>query len=157
MTDNADNPSRGRMLLSHNFALSSSEVHPLERAQFANVFSQGLESHSSIDCTAIDNPHWMVELCYPLEQYAPSEIGQLCAEALANYRTAHKREDFYVMALGGMKTTPATSLPPSLQTGEWGVDIVETASPEAFLQEINWDKLAGTKPLSDIFKIEYPV
>jgi hypothetical protein len=157
MTDNADNPSPARMLLSHNFALSKSDVHPLNREQFAAVFSQGLAGQTGIDCSAIDNPHWIVEVRYDASQYSPQAIAQRCANTLATYRKNDKKEDFYIMALGGVKTTPATSAPPSLQTGEWGVDVVETASPEAFLAELNWDKLAGAKPPAEIFRIDQPV
>jgi Protein of unknown function (DUF2656) len=157
MTNNADNPSRGRMLLSHNFALSKSDVHPLNREQFAAVFSQGLTGQTGIDCSPIDNPHWIVEVRYDTGQYSPQDIGQRCADTLATYRRTDKKEDFYIMALGGEKTTPATSGPPSLQPGEWGVDVVETASPEEFLAELNWDKLAGAKPSSEIFRIDQPV
>lgn len=149
------------MLLSHNFALnqtgSHGEVHPLNREQFAEVFTEGLGRQVGIDCTPIDNPHWVVEVSYDAGRYSAKEVGQLCADTLAQYRIDHKEESFYVMALGGVKTTPPTGKLPSLQTGEWGVDIVETASPEEFLEEINWDRLAAAKPAEAIFRIDHPV
>lgn len=169
MTDNPDNRSDGRMLLSHNFSLSRSqgntgnnsgstvEVHSLNREQFAKVFIEGLDVQVGVSCTAIDNPHWVVEVSYDADRYSAKEVGQLCADTLAQYRIEHKEENFYVMALGGVKTTPPTGKLPSLQTGEWGVDMVETASPEEFLEEINWDKLAGAKPAEAIFRIDHPV
>lgn len=61
------------------------------------------------------------------------------------------------MALGGVKNTPATSPLPALQTGEWGVDMVEAANPQEFLDEINWDKLSSAKPAEDIFRIDCAV
>jgi hypothetical protein len=174
MTDNPDSPSSGRMLLSHNFALTQSvatenSVHPLNTEQFAEVFTQALnpDSGSNADsnpngsnqlkCSAIDNPHWIVEVCYDARSYSPAQIGQLCADTLASYRTNRQEKGFHIMALGGVKTTPATGAHPSLQPGEWGVDVVETAEPEAFLEEISWDKLAGAKPAEAIFKIERSV
>ncbi|MEL6775968.1 MAG: DUF2656 family protein [Cyanobacteria bacterium J06597_16] len=153
MTDNLD----GRMLLSHNFALTQGEVHPLNREEFAEVFSKGLDAQAGITCLLIDNPHWVVEVSYEASRYTPAEAGQLCIDALAKYRTEHKTAGFYVMALGGKKTTPPTGALPSLQTGEWGVDVVETADPKEFLEEINWDKLAGAKPAEDIFNLQHSI
>ena len=149
------------MLLSHNFALSNirrnDEVHSLNREQFAEVFTEGLDAQVGVECVRIDNPHWVVEVSYDADRYSAKEVGQLCADTLAQYRIEHKEENFYVMALGGVKTTSPTGKPPSLQTGEWGVDIVETASPEEFLEEINWDKLAAAKPAEAVFRIDHLV
>lgn len=145
----------GRMLLSHNFTLTDGDVHPLSREEFAEVFSKGLAAQAGIECVLIDNPHWVVDVSYETGRYVPAEVGQLCADALAKYRQEHQTEGIYVLALGGKKTTPPTGAPPSLQTGEWGVDVVETATPREFLEEINWEKLAGAKPADDIFQIEH--
>lgn len=153
MTDNLD----GRMLLSHNFTLTEGEVHPLNREEFAEVFSKGLNETAGINATLIENPHWVVDVAYATSQYSPAEAGKLCIDALAAYRADHKKAGFTIMALGGKKTTPATGAPPSLQTGEWGVDVVETAAPDEFLEEINWDKLSGTKPADDIFRIDHAI
>ena len=143
------------MLLSHNFTLIEDETHPLNREEFAEVFIQGLDAQTGVSCSAIENPHWVVEVRYDTDQYAPSEVGQLCVETLAKYRADHQSEGFYVMALGGLKTTSPTGAPPSLQAGEWGVDIVETRDPNMFLEEINWHKLAGAKPSENVFKVDY--
>ncbi len=145
------------MLLSHNFALLEGEVHPLNREEFAEVFTEGLDSTAGINCALIDNPHWIVEVSYDTEEYTPTEVGQQCINTLATYRKAHSKKDFTIMALGGVKNTPATSPAPSLQTGEWGVDVVETRDPDDFLEEINWHKLSAAKPAEDIFKIDYAV
>jgi hypothetical protein len=153
MTDNLD----GRMLLSHNFALSDHNVHPLSREEFSAVFSQGLAIQVGIDCQLIDNPHWIVEVRYETSRYSPAEVGQLCADTLAQYRIANQNEGFYVMTLGGLKTTPPTGGPLALQTGEWGVDVVETRSPQEFLEEISWERLTAAKSAESIFKIEHPV
>ncbi len=142
------------MLLSHNFTLIESEVHPLNRIEFGEVFTQGLSEIAGLTCTAISHPHWVVEVSYDAQKYTPTEVGQHCADTLVAYRKSHTQKDFTVMALGGVKDTPATSPSPALQTGEWGVDMVETSDPQEFLEEINWDKLAGAKPAEDIFKID---
>lgn len=159
MTDNSTSPStgQGRMLLSHNFTLTESDVHPLNRPEFADVFSKGLEAIEGISCDLIENPHWVVEVNYDANKYTPTEVGEQCAQALVNYRKSHSNSGFTVMALGGIKTTPATSPAPSLQTGEWGVDVVETVSPEEFLEEINWEMLAGAKPPENVFRIDEAV
>ncbi|MFK8186043.1 MAG: DUF2656 family protein [Phormidesmis sp.] len=153
MTDKLD----GRMLLSHNFTLTQGDVHPLNREEFAAVFAQGLSAHSGITAGLIDNPHWVVDVSYEAARYTPAQVGQMCAEILATYRKGHNSKGFTVMALGGEKTTPPTGAPPSLQTGEWGVDVVESANTEEFLEEINWDKLAGAKPPEQIFRIDVSV
>ncbi|MEL7069229.1 MAG: DUF2656 family protein [Cyanobacteria bacterium J06581_3] len=150
MTDN----SQGRMLLSHNFALPEGEVHSLNREEFADVFVKGLADAEGVSCQLIDNPHWIVEVTYDTQKYAPTDIGNKCADTLAAYRKNRDKKEFTVMALGGVKDTPATSPSPSLQTGEWGVDIVETKDPESFLEEINWEKLSGVKPAEDIFRVD---
>ena len=153
MTDKLD----GRMLLSHNFTLTEGNVHPLNREEFAEVFAQGLSNHSGISASLIDNPHWVVDVSYETARYTPAQVGQLCAETLATYRKQNQADGFTVMALGGEKTTPATGAPPSLQTGEWGIDVVESVNPQDFLDAINWDKLAGAKPPEQIFRIDVSV
>ena len=108
-----------------------------------------------MDCTSIDNPHWVVEVGYDATQYSPTDIGQMCADALATYRqNSSDQKSFTIMALGGVKNTPSSAPAPALQTGEWGVDLVETVEPEVFLEEIKWEKLAGAKPAEDVFRID---
>ncbi|MGC1310512.1 MAG: DUF2656 family protein [Phormidesmis sp.] len=152
----ADQPD-SRMLLSHNFALPESEVHSLNREEFADVFVKAFADKVAIDCALIDNPHWIVEVRYAKVRYTAEDAGKLCAEALANYRQQSSAKGFTVMALGGIKTTPPTGGPPSLQLGEWGVDVVETRAPDEFLAEINWDRLSKAKPLDSIFKVDVAV
>ena len=143
------------MLLSHNFTLAESEVHPLNREEFAEIFVKALNDEAGIDCAAIDNPHWVVEVRYETNRYSPLEVGQHCLDALAKYRISHGSKGFHIMALGGLKTTPPTGAPPSLQKDEWGVDIVETRDPDMFLEEINWNKLAGAKLPGDVFRVDH--
>ncbi|PZO19770.1 MAG: DUF2656 domain-containing protein [Leptolyngbya foveolarum] len=145
------------MLLSHNFALLEGEIHPLNRAEFAEVFSQAFADKAGIGATYIENPHWVVEVRYAKVRYTAKSAGELCAETLANYRKDSKAAGFTVMALGGLKTTPPTGGPPSLQQGEWGVDVVETKQPDEFLDEINWDKLTAAKPADSVFRIDQSI
>lgn len=152
MTDKSDS---GRMLLSHNFALPENEVHSLNREEFAEIFVKALNDQSGMECGAIETPHWVVEVRYETGRYSPLEVGQRCVEALAKYRSDHKSKGFQIMALGGLKNTPPKGAPPSLQTNEWGVDVVETRDPDRFLEEINWDKLTGAKPPESVFKVDH--
>ena len=146
------------MLLSHNFTLIESEVHPLNREQFADVFIKGLSEKPDVDCALIENPHWVVEVNYSADAHSPTEVGQLCIDALATYRMdSGDKKSFTIMALGGIKNTPTTAPAPSLQTGEWGVDIVETAEPDVFLEEINWETLSHAKSAEDVFKLDREV
>ena len=152
----ADQPD-SRMLLSHNFTLPESEVHPLNRAEFAEVFSKAFEDKAGIEAAYIENPHWIVEVRYAKVRYTPESAGELCVQTLSDYRRESKADGFVVMALGGRKTTTPKSGETSLQQGEWGVDMVETKSPDEFLEEMNWEKIAGAKPADSIFKIDKTV
>lgn len=146
-----------RMLLSHNCTLSADQVSPLSRQDFANVFISGLKSHLEIQCSLIENPHWMVEVLFDPQQKSPTDVAALCAQSLGAQRSAQasKNIDRYtVMLLGGLKTTPAMgNSPTSLQPDEWGVDVVETTSPEQFLASLNWESVTANKPSEQIFKV----
>jgi len=149
----------GRMLLSHNYNLSNNELPPLSREAFAQIFIDGLQAKSSIDCRLIENPHWVVEIIFPTAEFAPQEIGQMCGDILTTNRKS-KQTDYKLITdtliLGGKKTTLASSASPtSLQIGEWGVDVVETVQADVFLAEINWDVMIADKPQDGIFKLEF--
>ena len=146
------------MLLSHNFDLRHSELPALKREDFAQVFIDGLEGKEGVKCSYIQNPHWVVEIIFPTDKYEPKAIGQMCGEILTSKRNQQSEGKLTTdtLILGGRKTTPATSMSPtSLHTGEWGVDVVETAQANAFLASINWDKLSADKPSDGIFKLEF--
>ena len=146
------------MLLSHNFNLNNNELPALNREEFAQVFIDGLKEKDTISCSYIKNPHWVVEILFPADEFAAKEIGQMCGDILVNKRKSDRPDaklSTDTLILGGKKTTPVTSpSPTSLQTGEWGVDVVETAQGDAFLASINWDNLTADKPSDGIFKIE---
>ena len=150
--------STGRMLLSHNFDLRHSELTVLKREDFAQVFIDGLAEQKEIQCSYIDNPHWVVEIIFPIDKFEPKAIGQICGEILTTKRKSQQTSKLTTdtLILGGRKTTPATSMSPtSLHTGEWGVDVVETLQGDAFLAAINWDTLSANKPSDGIFKLEF--
>ncbi|MBT9317573.1 DUF2656 domain-containing protein [Leptothoe spongobia] len=144
-----------RMLLSHNCTLPEGQVSTLSRADFANVFIEGLKAHGDIQCSLIENPHWMVEVLFSTQ--SPTDIAALCAQSLASQRVAEPDKQINrhtVMLLGGLKTSPAIGTSPtSLQPGEWGVDVVETVSPDQFLAGLNWDTVTASKPPEQIFKV----
>lgn len=150
--------STGRMLLSHNFNLRNYELPALNREEFTQIFIDGLQGKEKIKCGLIDNPHWIVEIIFPTDQFEPKEIGQICGDILTSKRKSQQPDSKAVidtLILGGRKTTPATSMSPnSLQIGEWGVDVVETIQADVFLQEIAWSQMTASKPSDGIFKIE---
>ena len=145
------------MLLSHNFNLNNNELPALNREEFAQVFIDGLKEKENISCSYIENPHWVVEIIFPTENFEPQTIGQMCGEILTNKRksqTDSLKTD--TLILGGKKTTPVNSASPTaLKPGEWGVDVVETPKADAFLTSINWEILTEGKPSDGIFKIEF--
>ena len=149
---------RGRMLLSHNFDLYDKVFDELTREEFAQVFIDALNSKDNIDVSFIDNPHWNVEILFSTTEFTPQKIGKLCAQALKQKRLQHKTETAKlpnILILAGKKTTPPiNSSPSSLQPGEWGVDVVETASVSTFLTAIRWEERIYTRPVENIFKIE---
>ena len=148
----------GRMLLSHNFDLQDSVFPQFSREEFAQVFIDGLQEHQNITCSSIDNPHWMVEIIFPSDEFSADKIGQFCAEILEQKRKSQKPDNVKlpdILILGGKKTTPPMSnSPTSLQSGEWGVDVVETDSANGFLTALNWEERVKDKPIDRVFKIE---
>ena len=150
----------GRMLLSHNFNLYNNELPALNREQFAQVFIDGLKGKDNITCRYIENPHWIVEIIFPTQEFEAQEIGQICGEILTSKRKKDLAESKLTtdsLILGGKKTSPvANNLPNTLQPGEWGVDVVETAEADAFLTAINWEILIEGKSSDDIFRIDFP-
>ena len=148
----------GRMLLSHNFDLYDKVFDELTREEFAQVFIDALNSKDNIDVSFIDNPHWNVEILFSTNAFSPQKVGELCAQALQKQRQQQKPETAKmpnILILAGKKTTPPlSSSPTSLQPGEWGVDVVETASVSTFLTAIRWEERIYTRPVENIFKIE---
>ena len=147
----------GRMLLSHNFTVSDDQVPALSRAAFAEVFQAGLKADTGLQCAPIEHPHWQVEIRFPPDQLSPAQVGEWCAQTLAAQRRSQSPDQSIptILILGGLKTTPPTSdSPTALQPGEWGVDVVETDSGEAFLQSIGWEATIAQRPPESVFKVE---
>jgi hypothetical protein len=147
------------MLLSHNFDVSPDDVPALSREEFTDVFRLGLLAHPDLQCRLIQHPHWIVEILFSTQAFSPKQIGERCAQALADKRQAQALGSEAmpeILILGGVKTTPPTSTDPdALQPGEWGVDVVETQSGAAFLTAIAWEATIAQKPTESIFKVEW--
>jgi Protein of unknown function (DUF2656) len=144
------------MLLSHNFDLKDGKTPALSREAFTQVFIDGFRTHPEVKCRQVDNPHWIVEIVCTDGFLTPQQVGEKCAQILSNSRQQSLGKiDFDILILGGIKTTPATSnSPDALQPNQWGVDVVETNSGEAFLRSISWATTIAGKPLDTIFKVE---
>jgi hypothetical protein len=142
------------MLLSHNFNISPEVVPALSRTEFTAIFAENLGDQ--IQCQMLDNPHWIVEVLFPIDLFSPQQVGEMCAQALANQRQPTAKLE--ILILGGLKTTPPTSdSPAALQPGNWGVDVVETSSSVEFLRSIDWDNMIADKPAENIFRVERSV
>jgi len=148
--------STARMLLSHNFDVSPDILPELSREEFTKIFEDGFKNFKGMQCRQISHPHWITEVLFPIADFSPEQVGQLCAQAMSTQRQPLNKEFIpEILALGGMKTTPPTSNSPNaLQPQEWGVDIVETLSGATFLQTISWDATVASKPSDQIFKVE---
>ena len=148
----------GRMLLSHNFDMPEGVFPPLSREDLTQVFAEGLSQYSQIKCRQLKHAHWMVEILFSTHDFAPPQVGELCAEALVDKRKSQgKVDDSFpdVLILAGFKKTPPLSDDPeALQTGEWGVDVVETPSADSFLLAMGWEVKTSGKSIEDVFKVE---
>lgn len=144
------------MLLSHNFDISPDILPALSREAFAQVFQSGLSALPNLHCRLINHPHWTVEILFASPEFSAQQVGELCAQALAEQRSSYitSAASPDILVLGGLKTTPPTSTSPdALQPGEWGVDVVETPSGDRFLQGIAWEATIAQKPPDSIFKV----
>jgi hypothetical protein len=141
------NISQGRMLLSHNFNIQSGQVPALSRSEFTAIFQAGLGA--GYQCQEVESPHWIVEVLFASDR-SPLAVGEAVATALA----AARKGDVEILALGGLKSTPPTSTAPgALQTGEWGVDVVETADGEEFLRSIDWANTVNARSSETFFEV----
>ena len=147
------------MLLSHNFDVTPDIIPTLSREEFAEVFRIGLSDRPSCQSRLVNHPHWTVEIVFDRNLFTPSQIGEFCAQALADKRISQgiaPQSLPEILVLGGVKTTPPTNdSPDALQTGDWGVDVVETLVGDTFLKNISWDVTIASKPIKEIFKVEH--
>ncbi|AGY57828.1 DUF2656 domain-containing protein [Gloeobacter kilaueensis] len=146
------------MLLSHSFDIPEEIVVRLRPEAIARIFIDSLSLFADIDCRFLENsPYWLLEILFPIAEISPEQIGQLCAKALVQRRTEQQaggwlRSD--VLVLGVLRTNPTrSSSPDALQPGNWGVDIVETASSEQFLKAIGWEAKIAQQPADAFFKL----
>lgn len=148
---------KGRMLLAHNFNLTEDILPQLTRIEFTNIFSDYLKDHKNITFHQLNHPHWMVEILFNLDEINPFQVGELCIQALVEKRKSQIKNINSLpntLFLAGKKTTPPISdNPEGLQTGEWGVDLVETTSADEFLREIGWQEKTAHKTENEVFKI----
>ncbi|NEN93995.1 MAG: DUF2656 domain-containing protein, partial [Okeania sp. SIO3H1] len=121
-------------------------------------FNDCFNKKPKIKSRQLNHPHWMVEILFENQVFSPPQVGEKCAEALIEKRTIQKNDKDLivdVLILGGLKKTPPLSdSPDTLQTGEWGIDVVETHSAETFLNILNWEEKTAGKTIENIFKIE---
>jgi hypothetical protein len=106
------------------------------------VFRDHMQIHDGISCQRMDHPHWIVDIRFPMDQILPSQVGEWCAQALAQKRRSQNLDATpRTLVLGGLKTTPATSnAPGALQPGEWGV------LWKLYLQKISCKRSIGRLP-----------
>ena len=143
--------SQGRMLLSHNFNIQSDQIPALSRSEFTAIFQAGLGAE--YQCQEVASPHWIVEVLFPGDR-SPLVVGEAVATALA----AARKADVEILALGGLKSTPPTSTAQgALQPGEWGVDVVETANGQEFLQSIDWANTVSSRSAETFFEVRRAV
>jgi hypothetical protein len=144
-----------RFLLSHNFNIPTTLAPALTVDEFCAAFATYLDQHLAAPCTVapINHPHWRCEVTV---EAPPIAVGQALVAALGQARSQqlHGSIAYQILALGGLKTTPATSPDPTaLQPGEWGVDVVETLDPQAFLTTLGWDKLVAGRSADEMFQV----
>lgn len=149
-------PGTTRMLLSHNFELPEDTFAKFSREEFAEIFAGGVREYPEIKCRQLNHPHWMVEIVFPTEDFSPFQVGEICANSLLEKREPeNSTPPRHVLILAGLKKTPPlNNSPETLQTDEWGVDAVETLSPEAFLSSIDWEEKTAGKTIENVFKIQ---
>ena len=138
-------------VLSHNLQVQADDVPPLSADQLA----AGLKRHEpTIQASeALSHPHWMLKLESELE---PEPLAQAVATAWKALRQELGQASMHtVMALGGRKDSEASPGAP-LQQGSWGVDVVETADAQAFLDSINWSALKAGRPEDGVFEVVVP-
>ena len=144
-----------RYLLSHNHDIADSVAPAITPQDFTTLFQNAMAAASLEDgqVTAVDHPHWRSEL---KASPSPVSVGEFLAQALKTYREDQLGQpiEYKILILGGLKTTPATSSSPNaLQTGEWGVDIVETPNSDNFLAKINWAGIVSPRDPQEVIEV----
>ncbi len=144
-----------RFLLSHNDNISPTLAPALTVDEFCGAFATHLNQHLAVPCQVapIAHPHWRCEITV---EATPIAVGQALVAALSQARARQLGQPiaYQILALGGLKTTPAASPDPmALQLGEWGVDVVETLDSPEFLANLGWDQLIAGRSTAEIFQV----
>ncbi len=135
-------------IVSHNLQVTSKAVPPLSASDLADAFIKNSDVFTVSQ--ALSHAHWLVRLESSL---SASDMAEDVVKSWKRYRQSEDQDsDHYWLALGGRKDTPAMPGSP-LQTGSWGVDVVECHDPEKFIQEINWPALKSARPAEAVFEI----
>ena len=137
-----------QFVLSHNPQVASQSLPVMSASELANGLSdQGMQG---VNVSALQHPHWKVRVDSDLD---PESLAQTLLQAWRRFRESNGvQTDFTILALGGRKDGVAMSNS-LLQTGSWGVDVVETDRPSEFLGSINWEGLKSGRPADAIFEI----
>lgn len=141
-----------RFFLSHNYSISENIAPSIPDDKFWEIFKRKLASDWQV--IPLSHPHWRCQIV--TNSTSVSTVADSLVEALVDYRQnqLQKKLPYRVLALGGVKNTPANSPDAnSLQQGDWGVDIVEVEDAQNFLQSINWDNLVAGRLTEDIFRV----
>jgi hypothetical protein len=135
-------------VLSHNLQIQDSSVPALA----FDALAAGLKEHCSSITTAevLSHPHWKLRLESTAD---PAVFAHELATAWRSVRQAMGHNTHHaVLALGGRKDSVGSPGAP-LQQGGWGVDVVETVDPEAFLTSINWTGLTASRPADGVVEV----
>jgi hypothetical protein len=135
-------------LLSHNLQVQGGSVPPLDGPELAAGLLRLCGSAARAE--ALSHPHWLIRIEGAVD--APALASDLL-EAWIRLRNEKGHDvDHALLALGGRKDTrPGPGSP--LEQGFWGVDVVETADPEGFLEAINWQALQASRPADGVFEV----
>lgn len=81
------------MLLSHNFNIRDNLVPKLSREKFTSYLIDGLNTYTHINCSRINNHHWIIEILFDKHQQSPISLGTLCIQTLAARPKVQKVND----------------------------------------------------------------
>ena len=135
-------------VLSHNLQITSDSVPAIDMQDLAEALVVNASAITAAQ--VLDHPHWALTCESSLE---PVQLAHELVKAWKTYRQNNGHTSSHtVLALGGRKDSVGAPGSP-LQEGYWGVDVVETQDPKAFLAAINWDGLKSTRPQEAVFEI----
>jgi len=135
-------------VLSHNLQVQDSSVPALSFEELATALKNEDASFTSVE--ALTHPHWKLKIESSLN---PETFADRLTSSWRAVRKNMSHGTYHaVMALGGRKDSPGNPGAP-LQEGGWGVDVVETTDPEAFLIAINWSGLISGRPADGVIQV----